>query len=162
MFPPPAPPYVHAVAASAGSGPAVVGVAAMAAAGVLMWFLRRLGWGMAGCGSAELPRSDMPMLLEMIQELEQACSTSSAVKYEFPARQAGQQVLPVGTYTLEHIRALHVPLLVYVAMHGVVDPLFSCLLYFHGLSLPPSLPLSLPPSLFLSCLVAWISSVTES
>ena len=92
-----------------------------------------IAWGYWGCPSSGLPPRDKPMLVQMIAELEQACSTSAAPTYKFPDRKAGQEVLPVGTYTLEPMRSLHVPLLVYVVMHGIVDPLTTCLLSYHGL-----------------------------
>jgi len=92
-----------------------------------------IAWGYWGCPSIGLEERDKAMLVQMISELELACSTSAAPSYKFPDRKAGQEVLPVGSYTLEPMRSLHVPLLVYVVMHGIVDPLTTCLLSYHGL-----------------------------
>jgi hypothetical protein len=46
----------------------------------------------------------------------------------------------VGTYTWQGMRAKHVPLLVYIVMHAIVDPMTSVLLWYliSSILFPPS------------------------
>jgi pimeloyl-ACP methyl ester carboxylesterase len=91
-----------------------------------------LAWGFWGTTSSQLGKNDRQQLLFMVRELEKACCTQAAPTYRFPPRPAGQEPLPVGTYSIQPIRHLHVPLLVYMGMHCIVDPIMSALLCYHG------------------------------
>jgi len=53
----------------------------------------------------------------------------------------------VGTYTWQGMRAKHVPLLVYIVMHAIVDPMTSVLLWYliSSILFPPSYPSILFP-----------------
>ena len=91
-----------------------------------------IAWAFWGTPLHQVPRCDQEQLKQMVRELEAACSTPSQPNFRFPQRDFGQDELRMGSYTLQPMDTVHIPLLLYLISHALVEMLAGFLLWRNG------------------------------